>query len=112
MIQANGIEHIAICTININFLILTDNTILHLSVDGGHFNTVEWIVNNIPQLLHAINKDGNSPVHVAAAKGQLKVMQLLLQHGANLTEAGDTSNNLNNIFSLFLCPHKLRICTK
>lgn len=65
---------------------LEDTTILHLAIQCAEFPVVEYVLSDGQNTLdlNARDKDGNSPLHVAATQGRTPVVKLLLeQKGIN-----------------------------
>ncbi|CAL9016720.1 unnamed protein product, partial [Prunus brigantina] len=54
-------------------------TILHAAVLGGQINVVEFILqtNKLDGLINEADKDGNTPLHLAAAYPHLEIVELL-----------------------------------
>ncbi|KFH42711.1 Oxysterol-binding proteinc-like protein [Hapsidospora chrysogenum ATCC 11550] len=61
---------------------LEDTTILHLAIQCAEFPVVEYVLSDGQNTLdiNARDKDGNTPLHVAAAQGRTPVVKLLLEH--------------------------------
>ncbi|KAF4124485.1 oxysterol-binding protein 1 [Geosmithia morbida] len=65
---------------------LEDTTILHLAIQCAEFPVVEYVLSDGQNTLdiNARDKDGDTPLHVAAAQGRTPVVKLLLeQSGIN-----------------------------
>ena len=65
---------------------LEDTTILHLAIQCAEFPVVEYVLSDGANALdvNARDKEGNTPLHVAAAQGRTNVVKLLLeQNGIN-----------------------------
>lgn len=60
---------------------LEDTTILHLAIQCAEFPVVEYVLSNSLDTLdlNARDKDGNTPLHTAAAHGRTPVVKLLLE---------------------------------
>ncbi|KAI6782539.1 Oxysterol-binding proteinc-like protein [Emericellopsis cladophorae] len=60
---------------------LEDTTILHLAIQCAEFPVVEYVLSDGLNSLdvNARDKDGNTPLHVAAAQGRTAVVKLLLE---------------------------------
>ncbi|XP_058834904.1 uncharacterized protein LOC131692068 [Topomyia yanbarensis] len=70
---------------------LGSETALHLAVYAGKLETVEYLVNKMKELRYELRDgidhpgtDGCTPMSAAATIGHLKIVQLLLNEGANL----------------------------
>ncbi|XP_021730995.1 protein ACCELERATED CELL DEATH 6-like [Chenopodium quinoa] len=68
------------------------NNILHLAIPRKHFEFVEEVILNgliskqaIDELIKQANKDGNTPVHVAAEVGNVDMFKLLHDYGCGQT---------------------------
>ncbi|SPO00163.1 related to oxysterol-binding protein [Cephalotrichum gorgonifer] len=60
---------------------LLDTTILHLAIQCAEYPVVEYILSNGNGLIdiNARDKDGNTPLHIAAGQGRNNVVRLLLE---------------------------------
>jgi hypothetical protein len=60
---------------------LDDTTILHLAIQCAEFPVVEYVLSDGLNTLdlNARDKDGNTPLHIAAAQGRTPVVKLLLE---------------------------------
>ena len=60
---------------------LEDTTILHLAIQCGEFPVVEYVMTDGAGMvdINAKDKDGNTPLHIAASQGRGPVVRLLLQ---------------------------------
>ena len=60
---------------------LQDTTILHLAVQCAEYPVVEYILSNFAGMIdiNARDKDGNTPLHIAAGQGRTAVVRLLLE---------------------------------
>lgn len=58
-----------------------DTTVLHLAIQCAEFPVVEFVLSNGGGLLdiNARDKDGNTPLHIAAGQGRTPVVKLLLE---------------------------------
>ena len=63
---------------------LLDTTILHLAIQCAEFPVVEYILSNGAGLIdiNARDKDGNTPLHIAAGQGRTPIVRLLLEQEA------------------------------
>ncbi|KAH6697526.1 oxysterol-binding protein [Plectosphaerella plurivora] len=70
----------------ISGLTLEDTTILHLAIQCAEFPVVEYVLSEGASSLdvNSRDKDGNTPLHLAASQGRTQVVKLLLeQNGIN-----------------------------
>lgn len=60
---------------------LEDTTILHLAIQCAEYDVVEYVFSNGAGYIdvNARDKDGNTPLHVAAAQGRGPIVRLLLE---------------------------------
>ncbi|KAI8283590.1 Oxysterol-binding 2 [Colletotrichum sp. SAR11_57] len=60
---------------------LDDTTVLHLAIQCAEFQVVEYVLSDGAGILdvNARDKDGNTPLHVAAIQGRTQVVKLLLE---------------------------------
>lgn len=63
---------------------LLDTTVLHLAIQCAEYPVVEYILSNGAGLIdvNARDKDGNTPLHIAASQGRTPVVKLLLEQEA------------------------------
>ena len=52
---------------------------LHLAAQGGHVNTMRYLVPKMNSLLHSTDHEGYTVLHWAAQKGHANVVRLLLE---------------------------------
>ncbi|KAH8165019.1 hypothetical protein CIB48_g3233 [Xylaria polymorpha] len=60
---------------------LEDTTVLHLAIQCAEYDVVEYVLSNGASYIdvNARDKDGNTPIHVAAAQGRGPIVRLLLE---------------------------------
>ncbi|KAI0534040.1 Oxysterol-binding protein-domain-containing protein [Xylaria digitata] len=60
---------------------LEDTTILHLAIQCAEYDVVEYVLSNGASYIdvNARDKDGNTPLHIAAAQGRGPIVRLLLE---------------------------------
>ncbi|KAL0937619.1 oxysterol binding protein [Colletotrichum truncatum] len=60
---------------------LDDTTVLHLAIQCAEFQVVEYVLSDGAGILdvNARDKDGNTPLHIAATQGRSQVVKLLLE---------------------------------
>jgi oxysterol-binding protein 1 len=60
---------------------LDDTTILHLAIQCAEFPVVEYVLSDGAAYLdvNAKDKDGNTPLHIAASQGRTQIVRLLLE---------------------------------
>lgn len=60
---------------------LDDTTVLHLAIQCAEFPVVEYVLSDGASLIdvNARDKDGNTPLHLAATQGRTQVVRLLLE---------------------------------
>ncbi|KAI0203225.1 oxysterol-binding protein [Astrocystis sublimbata] len=61
---------------------LDDTTVLHLAIQCAEHDVVEYVLSNGAAYMdvNARDKDGNTPLHVAATHGRGPIVKLLLEH--------------------------------
>jgi ankyrin repeat protein len=62
---------------------------IHAAAEGGDVAQVTEILDTHPDLVGAKDEQGRTPLHLAARRGHLEVVQLLLDRGADLEETDD-----------------------
>ena len=75
-------------------------TALHAAVEGGHTPIVEFLINNkqekdffnFNQFRDAVDKNGNTALHIAISTNSLGIIKILIENGAD-------ENLLNNIIN-------------
>ncbi len=73
--------HLSIESLNL------DNTLLHIAVMGNHFDLVSSLLSALLEDPHELNKQniiGDTPLHIACKKGNLNIVNLILQYKADL----------------------------
>nr|WP_255565508.1 ankyrin repeat domain-containing protein [Wolbachia endosymbiont of Cylisticus convexus] len=68
------------------------STLLHHAAFGNDPKLIKLLLNELRFDIDIINKEGNTPLHVAARYGRLDAVKGLLTRGANI----DARNNVNN----------------
>jgi len=66
--------------------------LFHAAVEFGQEDTVQYLLDieenarllDLDSFINVRDKDGNSPLHLAAKKGRLEIVRLLLMHGADV----------------------------
>ena len=59
-------------------------TPLHVAISQGFEDVAEFLIKKLPvQMLNTICRSGLTPLYMAVGKNDLKIAQLLLQHGAS-----------------------------
>jgi len=56
---------------------------LHLACRGGFEDVVQWLLQVVPQSIHAVDGEGNTPLHCCALVGSCDCAVLLLRAGAD-----------------------------
>ncbi|KAI1137427.1 oxysterol binding protein [Hypoxylon sp. FL0543] len=64
-----------------NIVPLEDTTVLHLAIQCAEYDVVEYVLSNGAGYIdvNARDKDGNTPLHIAASQGRGPVVRLLLE---------------------------------
>merc|ERR1711920_539229 len=62
---------------------LRGETALHLACLGQFADCTQWLLGTAPELVDVPDLQGNTPLHVCAAVGNLEGAVLLLRAGAN-----------------------------
>jgi ankyrin repeat protein len=57
---------------------------IHEAAENGDLETVKRLISQNPALLEAPDREGKTPLHYAAAKGHLNVVEFLVSKGANV----------------------------
>ncbi|MCP4220873.1 MAG: hypothetical protein GY765_39965 [bacterium] len=59
---------------------------IHEAALQGKIDSVKKMIASTPELLHAVNLQGRTPLHIAAQKGQLQLMKWLIAKGADINQ--------------------------
>jgi ankyrin repeat protein len=59
----------------------------HVAARAGDLVTLEALLSKDPDLVNAVDENGRTPLHMAAATGQEEAVRLLLQRGADVNAA-------------------------
>ena len=57
---------------------------IHCAVKAGDISTVKSLVKKDPSLINAPDKESMTPLHIAVAENQIKIISLLLDSGADV----------------------------
>ena len=69
-----------------------------LSVGLNRDNSIQYDYNNIPRLnIDVMDKNGNTPLIIAAANNEYEIVDLLLRRGANMEHLNDDNKNAYQI---------------
>ena len=72
--------------IDINSTNREGENVLHRTALNGNVSATKWILRNHPEIeINKANNDGNTPLHYAIQSGNIEVIQLLLNHDANIS---------------------------
>jgi serine/threonine-protein phosphatase 6 regulatory ankyrin repeat subunit B len=63
---------------------------IHDAAKGGNLEKVKALLKDNPELVNAKAYNGWTPLHLAAAKGQKEVVELLLTHNAHVNAKDDS----------------------
>jgi ankyrin repeat protein len=66
---------------------------IHAATQEGNFEKVNELICNDNTLVNSKNKNGNTPLHIAALKGDINTIQLLCQHEANTNATNKNGNS-------------------
>lgn len=75
----------------------SDSQTLFQEIENQNIQQIERIVANQPDLLTSRNQSGDTPVLKAARTGNLQIVSLLLQHGADATAVNNKNRDILNI---------------
>ncbi|XP_011705430.1 PREDICTED: receptor-interacting serine/threonine-protein kinase 4-like, partial [Wasmannia auropunctata] len=90
------------------------NTALHLAAMNGYTHLVQFLVQDHRAAIDVLTLRKQTPLHLAAGAGQLKVCKLLLELGASIDATDDQGqkpihaavmNNYTEVAQLFLQRH-------
>lgn len=70
---------------------------IHDAAENGDLETVKRLIGENPNLLEAPDREGKTPLHYAAAKGHLNVVEFLVSKGANVN-----ARNSSGVTPLYL----------
>ncbi|XP_067685768.1 ankyrin-3-like [Haliotis asinina] len=68
--------------------------ILHLSCTGGHVDTVRYVLNQTSVDINSKDHIETTPVLLAAYHGEIKVFDILVKNGADLTAVDECGDNI------------------
>ncbi len=77
------------------------DTIAHIAAYFGHANFILALEKINKDLLRERNAKGRTPLHIAAAKGYLEIVQILILSGAPLDAQDNEGNTLLHLVSYF-----------
>ncbi|XP_037903075.1 serine/threonine-protein phosphatase 6 regulatory ankyrin repeat subunit A isoform X2 [Hermetia illucens] len=89
-------------------------TALHLAAMNGYTHLVKFLIRDHNAVIDILTLKKQTPLHLAAASGQMEVCQLLLELGANIDATDDlgqkpihvaAQNNYSEVAKLFLQQH-------
>ncbi|KAK3317735.1 ankyrin repeat-containing domain protein, partial [Cercophora scortea] len=61
-----------------------DRTALHRAAEAGHAPVAQQLLDHSPELIRARDHEGCTPLHHAASRGRVEVLELLVRRGAKL----------------------------
>jgi ankyrin repeat protein len=67
---------------------LENEPLIISAVKGGNYKIVKVLLDNGVDI-HSLNKDKNTPLHLAALTGNYKLVKLLLEYGADINKTGE-----------------------
>lgn len=70
---------------------------IHTAAENGDLELVKKLISENPKLVDAPDREGKTPLHYAAAKGNLEVVEFLVKNGANVN-----ARNSSGITPLYL----------
>ncbi|XP_014285654.1 transient receptor potential channel pyrexia [Halyomorpha halys] len=68
------------------------DTLLHLAAKGGHYRTIEYLLDTYPILITIDDSEKRSALVLAALGGHEKCVSMLLKRGASLADCDSTLN--------------------
>ncbi|CAH0581126.1 unnamed protein product [Chrysodeixis includens] len=89
-------------------------TALHLAAMNGYAHLVKFLIRDHNAMIDVLTLKKQTPLHLAAASGQIEVCKLLLELGANIDATDElgqkpihaaAQNNYNEVVQLFLQQH-------
>lgn len=72
------------CSSYFNILETPEKEILW-AAENGDIVKLESLINNDPSLIHITDKDGYTPLHRACYSNHIKIVEYLIEHGANIS---------------------------
>lgn len=66
------------------FAFILNGAEIHDAAENGDLETVKKLISENPAMLEAPDREGKTPLHYAAAKGHLNVVEFLVSKGANV----------------------------
>ncbi|EFA79079.1 hypothetical protein PPL_07904 [Heterostelium album PN500] len=63
---------------------------VHLAVAGNEYTIAQLLIEHSPQCLHQFDEKGHTPLHKAVINGNLVMMEMLIQHGADVNLCSPT----------------------
>lgn len=93
-----------------------ENTPIRFAIDGGREKTVEYLVRRENWMVHKRDLEERVALHYAASQGNIRIIELLLRHGADIT-AKDVSGMTALQLAVRFMPHdkqyeKVAACLK
>lgn len=73
---------------------------LFSAIKNGDQKSIEKLLTHIKHPREIFNREGQTPLYIAAEMGNKNIVMLLLEHGFSPNEANETSNRLSRQFAL------------